>query len=123
MDLEPTISPKMKSELINKSPEIHYRPSARFAAAFLSLPLRFKITIPYLVVAILLAGLATWVITQSFTSKLHERFNLQLVDGFETASEEVFRSESRALITERAIARTLGVAEAAAAGDIASLNT
>jgi adenylate cyclase len=112
----------MKSEQI-KIPKIRHQPLARPMAAFLSLPLRLKITIPYLAVAILLAGLATWVITQSFVTKLQERFNVQLVDGFETASTQVYQAESKALITERAIARTIGVAEAAAARDTASLNT
>ena len=118
----PTVLPKMKSEQI-KIPKIRHQPLARPMAAFLSLPLRLKITIPYLAVAILLAGLATWVITQSFVTKLQERFNVQLVDGFETASTQVYQAESKALITERAIARTIGVAEAAAARDTASLNT
>ncbi len=112
----------MKSHLIKTPDEIRYQPLARSVSAFLSLPLRFKITIPYLVVAILLAGLATWVITQSFVNRLQERFNVQLVDGFETASTKVFQSESTALITERAIARTAGVAEAAAGRDTAGLN-
>jgi class 3 adenylate cyclase len=112
----------MKTDPI-KTPEMRYKPLARFVSAFLSLPLRFKITIPYLVVAILLAGLATWVITQSFVTRLQERFNVQLVDGFETASTQVFQSESKALITERAIAGTLGVAEAVIARDGTSLNT
>jgi adenylate cyclase len=111
----------MKSDLI-KTPEIRYQPLTRPVAAFLSLPLRFKITIPYLVVAILLAGLATWVVADSFVNSLQERFNVQLVDGFETASTEVFQSESKAIITERAIARTIGVAEAVAARNITSLN-
>jgi class 3 adenylate cyclase len=117
-----TVLPKMKSEQI-KTPKILYQPLTRPMAAFLSLPLRLKITIPYLAVAILLAGLATWVITQSFVTGLQERFNVQLVDGFETASTQVFQSESKALITQRAIARTIGVAEAAAARDTAGLNT
>jgi len=58
------------------------------------------------------------VVTQSFVNSLQERFNVQLVDGFETANTEVFQSESKALITERAIARTTGVAEAVAAGNL-----
>jgi adenylate cyclase len=111
----------MKSNPV-MTPIIRRKLLARPINAFLSLPLRFKITIPYLVVAILLAGLATWVITQSFVAKLQERFNVQLVDGFETASAQVFQSESKALITERAIAHTVGVAEAATAQDAASLN-
>ena len=115
------MSLQMKSHLI-KTPGMRYQPLARSARAFLSLPLRFKITIPYLVVAILLAGLATWVITQSFVARLQERFNVQLVDGFQTASTQVFQSESKALITERAIARTVGVAEALSTRETASLN-
>lgn len=99
------------------------RPLASLVRAFLSLPLRFKITIPYLVIAILMAGLATWVITQSFVNRLQERFNVQLVDGFETASAQVFQSESSALIMERAITHTTGVAEAAVARDAVRLNT
>lgn len=95
---------------------------ADFFTAFLSLPLRLKITIPYLVVAILLAGLATWVIAQSFVLSFQERFNVQLVDGFQTASTQIFQSESKALITERAIARTIGIAEAAAIHDTDQLN-
>jgi class 3 adenylate cyclase len=112
---------KMKSDFM-EAPEMRDRPIARLTAAFMSLPLRFKITIPYLVVAILLAGLATWVITQSFVNKLQERFDVQLVDDFETASTQVFQAESKALITERAIARTIGVAEAVAGSDTSNLN-
>ena len=112
----------MKSAVL-KTPEKRDRPLPRSVSALLSLPLRFKITIPYLVVAILLAGLATWVISQSFVNGLQQRFNVQLVDGFQTASTEVFKSESTALITERAIAHTTGVAEAAAARDGVGLNT
>jgi class 3 adenylate cyclase len=113
---------KMKSEPVT-TPRIRHKLLAKPIDAFLSLPLRFKITLPYLVVAILLAGLATWVITESFVAKLQERFNIQLVDGFETASTQVSQSESKALITERAIAHTIGVAEAVVAHDTDSLNT
>jgi adenylate cyclase len=115
------MSSEMKSTLI-KTPEIYPRLLARPVSAFLSLPLRLKITLPYLVVAILLAGLATWVVTQSFVTSLQEHFNVQLVNGFEIASTQVFQSESTALITERAIARTVGVAETVAARDSAGLN-
>lgn len=90
--------------------------------AFLSLPLRLKITLPYLVVAILLAGLATWVISQSFVASLQERFNVQLVDSFEAASIKISEAESKALIGERTIARTLGVAQAVATRDVDRLN-
>ncbi len=107
---------------LTKTAGLRNSPLGGFFTAFLSLPLRLKITVPYLVVAILLAGLATWVITQSFVLSLQERFNVQLVDGFQTASEQIFQSESKALITERAIARTIGVAEAAASHNADQLN-
>lgn len=116
------MSIKRKTSLM-KVPKINYPPLARsIAGAFLSLPLRLKITIPYLVVAILLTGLATWVITQAFVTSLQERFNVQLVDGFQAASTQIFQAESKALITERAIARTLGVAEAAITRNTDNLN-
>lgn len=98
------------------------RPSSRLLAVVLSLPLRFKITIPYLIVAILLAGVATWVVTQSFAQGLQERFNAQLVDGFATASDGVFQTEAAQLTAERAIARTSGVAAAVAARDPEALD-
>lgn len=112
----------MKSSLTDIT-EKRNRFLSRPVTAFLSLPLRFKITIPYLVVAILLAGLATWVITQSFVTRLQERFNVQLVDSFEAASTQVSQSETAALITERAIARTVGVAEGAQNRDNSGLDT
>jgi adenylate cyclase len=98
------------------------RALARLFTAFLSLPLRFKITIPYLIVAVLLAGVATWVVTQSFARGLQERFNARLVDGFATASDSVFQAETAQLTAVRAIARTSGVAAAVAARDADALD-
>jgi hypothetical protein len=80
-------------------------------------------TILYLVMATLVGGLDTWVLSQLFVSRLQERINTGLVGGYETVSAQVLQSESRALSTERAIARTAGVAEAVAEQDSASLNT
>jgi hypothetical protein len=79
-------------------------------------------TIPYLVMATLVAGLATWALSQLLVSRLQEHTNTELVGGFETISMAVLQSESRALSTERTIARTAGVAEAVAGQDSASLN-
>ncbi len=67
---------------------------SRLVAPLLSIPLRFKITIPYLVVAILLAGLATWLVSQSFAKTLQDRFRGQLVDSYATASDALFQFES-----------------------------
>jgi hypothetical protein len=79
--------------------------------------------IPYLVMATLVAGVAIWALSQLLVSKLQERTNTDLVGGFDTVSMALSQSESRALSTERTIARTAGVAEAVAGQDSASLNT
>lgn len=88
------------------------RALSRLFAAILSIPLRFKITIPYLIVAILLAGLATWLVSQSFARALQERFRGQLVDSSVAASDALFKIELDQLTGVRAIARTSGVTEA-----------
>ncbi|HKZ71384.1 MAG TPA: hypothetical protein VJ020_14950, partial [Anaerolineales bacterium] len=50
----------------------------RLLDKLLTIPLRFKITIPYLVIALLLAGLAAWLVSQTFAKALQERFRGQL---------------------------------------------
>ncbi|MEK7278164.1 MAG: adenylate/guanylate cyclase domain-containing protein [Chloroflexota bacterium] len=95
----------------------------RLVAPLLSIPLRFKITIPYLVVAILLAGLATWLVSQSFAKTLQDRFRGQLVDSYATASDALFQFESNQLAAERAVARTDGVSQAVISHDTEILET
>lgn len=99
------------------------RPAAlsRLASAVLSIPLRFKITVPYLVVALLLAGLATWLVSQSLARSLEDRFRAWLADEFVAASEAVFQDEVAQLTAVRALAYTVGLPEAVAAADVAAL--
>lgn len=86
-------------------------PTRRLLAALLSIPLRFKITIPYLFVAILLAGLATWLVSQGFADSIRRQFNSRLVDDSQRVAEAVFDAESAHLSAVRALARTAGVPE------------
>ncbi len=95
----------------------------RLVAPLLSIPLRFKITIPYLVVAILLAGLATWLVSQSFAKTLQDRFRGQLIDSYATASDALFQFESNQLAAERTVARTDGVSQAVISRDKGALET
>ena len=87
----------------------------------LSLPLRFKISIPYLIVASLLAGLAAYTVGRSFVETLEERFRSQLEDASARAAEGVIELESFHLQMIRTIAFTQGVPEAVDSKDIASL--
>ena len=91
--------------------------TTRLLTAALSVPLRFKITIPYLVIAILLASLATLLVSQSFARALQERFRSQLVDSATAANDVLLSVESAQLAGVRAIAYTAGVVEAVDAHD------
>lgn len=87
----------------------------------LSLPLRFKITIPYLIVASLLAGLATYLVGRSFVSTLEDRFRSQLEDASIRVSEGVLDVETAHLYMLRTIAFTMGVPDAVVDQDIDAL--
>ncbi len=97
-------------------------PASRFFAAILSLPLRLKITIPYIIVVLLLAGVATWLVSQVFARTLQDQFRGQLSDSFATASSTVFQTEADQLVNVRAVGRTSGVAEAVDLRDSTTLN-
>jgi len=88
------------------------RSTPRLLSSVLSAPLRFKITIPYLIIAILLAGVAAWLVSQSFARALQERFRSQLVDSATVANQSLFDVQAAQLSGVRAIAATKGVAEA-----------
>lgn len=70
----------------------------------------------------LLAGLATWLVGQSFAKALQERFRGQLVDSAAAANDDLFQIERDQLAGVRAIARTQGVADALAAHNWDSLD-
>ncbi|MBN1668867.1 MAG: HAMP domain-containing protein [Anaerolineales bacterium] len=83
----------------------------------LSIPLRYKITIPYLVVAALVAGLATYQVSRSFATNLEARFRSQLADVSARVADSVVELEDAHLQNVRTIAFTLGVSEAVAQRD------
>lgn len=80
----------------------------------LSIPLRIKITVPYLVVAALVAGLATYQVSRSFADNLEDRVRSQLSDASARVAEAIVDIENDHLQNLRTIAFTLGVAEAVA---------
>jgi class 3 adenylate cyclase/HAMP domain-containing protein len=95
---------------------------SRLAAAIYSLPLWIKITVPYLFGLIVLFGLLTWLVSETFSRSLQERFRTQLVDEFVAASDGAFQLESRQLTSLRAISRTSGVPQALAANNAGDLD-
>lgn len=92
-----------------------------FLRTLLSLPLRYKITIPYLIVATLLVGLVAYQVGRTFSSTLEEQFRGQLSGAAVRASESVIAIEEGHLATLRALNFTQGVPAAVASGDVETL--
>jgi class 3 adenylate cyclase len=88
----------------------------------LSIPLRFKISVPYLIVASLLAGLATFIVGRSLLLTLEERFQSQLEDSVLRASAGILDVEAIHLRMIRTIAFTTGMPEAVLGRDFDTLN-
>lgn len=86
------------------------RPRVRFS-------LRWKITLPFMFLALMLALAATVVVNRVLGEAEEVRFLRQLADSGQQAADEVVRVEERLLEIERAIANTEGVATAVALND------
>ena len=80
-------------------------------------PIRIKITIPYLLLSIILAVAAAYIITQLIVENVEERFNKQLYEAGKISSELSVTYESQLLETERLLANVEGVAAALRGND------
>ncbi len=80
-------------------------------------PIRIKITIPYLLLSIILAAAAAYIITQLIVENVEERFNKQLYEAGKISSELSVTYESQLLETERLLANVEGVAAALRVND------
>jgi putative nucleotidyltransferase with HDIG domain len=83
----------------------------------IQVPIRTKITLPYILLAAFVATAAAFVITQLVFDTAHERFVNQLIETGKIASESMVREEDRLLSTLRLLAYTNGLAEAVRAGE------
>lgn len=93
------------------------RPGSGLLWLLTSIPLRFKITFPYLILSVLLALVATYLVSQGFSQTLQKRFEGQLIDSANRANDRLFSWQEAQLTHLRTISHTQGVAEAVAAGD------
>lgn len=76
------------------------------------IPIRTKIILPYLFLALLIALGAAYIISQIVFDSLEERFANQLIESGKLASEWMYREEERLLSSMRLMANTEGVAAA-----------
>lgn len=87
------------------------------------MPVRMKITLPYLLLAIIIASAAAFIISQVMLDSIHERFFNQLLETGRQSSDWMVREENRMLATLRLVANTQGVSQAVQAGDSEGLRT
>ncbi len=81
------------------------------------IPIRVKITLPYLVLSLALAVAAAYLITQLVVENVVERFNKQLFEAGKISSELIVSYEAQLLETERLIANVEGLPSAIASND------
>ncbi len=81
------------------------------------MPLRFKITLPYLFLAMVLSIGVGFLATKIIFDTIDERFTNQLYEAGKLAADYVKNEENRLLGTLRALSHTEGVAEAVGQGD------
>jgi adenylate cyclase len=86
-------------------------------------PVRYKITLPYLVLSLVLALATAFVASQVIFETVQDRFYNQLVVTGQQTSDWMVREESRLLESLRLMANTQGVAEALQAGDAEGLRS
>lgn len=84
-------------------------------------PIRYKITLPYIGLALALAMAAAYVVTNVVLDTIEERFINQLIETGRLSAEWMVKEEDNQLEMLRAISHTQGVAEAVSSGDAESL--
>ena len=75
-------------------------------------PIRIKITLPYLILALIIAMVGAYIITQVVFDTVEERFTNQLLETRKIASEWIVKEEDKLLETLRLVAHTNGTADA-----------
>ena len=86
-------------------------------------PLRAKITLPFLILAVGLAIGAAYVITQIVFDTIDERYTNQLIESGKLSSEGMVRQEESLLRSLRLFSHSEGIPEAIAENDITQLQS
>lgn len=86
-------------------------------------PIRAKITIPYLLLSLILAVAAAYTITQLVSANIEERFNKQLFEAGKISSELIIGYETQLLETLRLLANVDGVPSAIRSNNPDALRT
>ena len=87
------------------------------------MPIRVKITLPYLILSLVLAGAVAYITTQLVIENIEERFNKQLYEAGKISSELMVSHEAQLLETQRLLANVEGVPDAILAKDPIALRS
>ena len=75
-------------------------------------PIRLKVTLPYLILALIIAMVGAYIVTQLVFDTIEERFTNQLIETGKIAAEWMVKEEAELLETLRLVAYTEGTASA-----------
>lgn len=75
-------------------------------------PIRLKVTLPYLILALIIAVVSAYLVTRVVLDTIEERFTNQLIETRKLASEMIVQEEDRLLETLRLISHTDGFSQA-----------
>lgn len=84
-------------------------------------PIRLKVTLPYLILALIIAMAGAYIITQLVFDTIEERFTNQLIEAGKIAAEWMVKEETELLETLRLVARTEGTGNALRDGNAEEL--
>ena len=85
------------------------------------IPVRVKITFPYILLATLFALVGAYLVSQVILESIQDRFNNQLVETGKQSADWMVHEEDRLLETLRLVANTTGIADAIQAQDASRL--
>lgn len=85
-------------------------------------PVRIKITLPYFVLALLVAMAGAYIVSRVVLDSIEERFSNQLIEAAKLAADQMVQEENRLLETWRLLAHTQSLAEAVTLGEAEQLH-
>jgi class 3 adenylate cyclase/DNA-binding response OmpR family regulator len=101
----------------------HFSAAAELQAQLpkVRIPVRVKITAPYVLLALLLSMAAAYLVSQVTLDSIEERFTNQLIETGKLSNDGMVQEEDRLLETLRLLAYSTGMAEAMTAGEAEQL--
>lgn len=114
----------IKNPIVNETVDLPTQDNrSKFRLPRVRVPLRAKITLPFLILAVGLAIAAAYVITQIVFDTIDERYTNQLIESGKLSSEGMVRQEESLLRSLRLFSHSGGLPEAIIANDFAELET